>query len=214
MDKMISNREKKREETLKKLLDAMHIIMEKYDYDTLTIRNICSVSGVSYGSFYNLFDSKEKFLTYYLTHDFVDFKMKYYENNDAFYSMGGVEKAIDIFVSCAAYNVEKGLSFVSGFYSPKNCDLSPYNKGKNFYCFTPLVQEGLEHLKMAQKEGTLPQDTDLEEIIEEFCYIFNASTFNWCTAQGKFDIVADVRKRLNRYIQYVRISEKQVSCMQ
>lgn len=208
MDKMISNREKKKKETLKKLLDAMNMIMEKYDYDTLTIRNICSVSGVSYGSFYNLFDSKEKFLTYYLTHDFIDFKRKYYENNDVFCSMNGIEKAIDIFVSCAAYNVEKGISFVSGFYSPKNHDLSPYDKGENFYCFTPLAQEGQEYLQMAKENGILQENVDLEEMIEEFCYIFNASTFNWCTARGKFDIVADVRKRLERYMQYIRSIEK------
>ena len=90
MEIKLSKREQKRQETLNKLLNAMNEIIEKYDYDTLTIRNICSVPGVSSGSFYNLFENKEKFLTYYLTHDYID-------------------KSIDIFVTCAKYNQMKGL---------------------------------------------------------------------------------------------------------
>lgn len=203
MDKIISNRELKKEQTLKKLVDAMNLIMDKYDFDTLTIRNICSISGVSYGSFYNLFDSKEKFLTYYLTHDFVAFKNDYYANNDAFDKMNSIEKSIDIFVSCAVYNVEKGLKFVSGFYSSKNYDLSPYNKGENFYCFTPLVNEALAYLKKAQTEKILTKSANLDEMVEEYCYLFNASTFNWCTANGQFDIMEDVRKRLTMYVKHI-----------
>ena len=62
MEIKLSKRAQKRQETLNKLLDAMNEIIEKYDYDTLTIRNICSVSGVSYGSFYNYLKPKKSSL--------------------------------------------------------------------------------------------------------------------------------------------------------
>lgn len=200
MEIKLSKREQKRIETLNKLTKAMTSIIDKYDFETLTIRNICSVSGVSYGSFYNLFDSKEKFLTYYLTNDFVDFEKSYYANNIEFSSLNSIDKSIDIFVTCARYNLEKGLKFISAFYSPKNYELSPFNQDENFFCFTPLVKEAKEYLKKAQEENILNKSVDIDAIIKEYCYLFNGSTFNWCIAGGNLDIVSDVKKRLTQYI--------------
>ena len=58
---------------------------------------------------YNLFENKEKFLTYYLTHDFISYKENYYKNNKEFDSLNYIDKSIDIFVTCAKYNQMKGL---------------------------------------------------------------------------------------------------------
>lgn len=207
MEIKISKREQKRMETLNKLIDAMTSIIDKYDFDTLTIRNICSVSGVSYGSFYNLFDSKEKFLTYYLTNDFVDFEKTYYTNNDEFTLLNSIEKSIDIFVTCARYNVEKGLKFIRAFYSPKNFELSPFNQNENFFCFTPLVKEAKEYLKKAQEENILSRLIDIDIVIQEYCYLFNGCTFNWCIADGNLDIENDVKKRLTNYINSLEESQ-------
>ena len=194
MEIQLSKRELKRQETLNKLLKAMDDIIDKYDYDTLTIRNICSVSGVSYGSFYNLFENKEKFLTYYLTHDFMSYKEDYYQNNKDFDSMNNIEKSVDIFVTCAKYNKMKGLKFVSGFYSPNNYDLSPINMNDHYFCFTPLVKEAKEYLSKAL------DNAQIDQIITEFCFIFNGVTFNWCISKGKLDIVSEIRQRLTNYI--------------
>ncbi|WP_295290564.1 TetR/AcrR family transcriptional regulator [uncultured Catenibacterium sp.] len=199
MEIKLSKREQKRQETLNKLLDAMNEIIEKYDYDTLTIRNICSVSGVSYGSFYNLFETKEKFLTYYLTHDFISYKEAYYQENNL-NAFNFIEQSIDIFVTCAKYNKSKGLKFISGFYSPNNYDLSPLNMNDHYFCFTPLVEEARHYLTQAKEQHLLKEDAPVEEIIKEYCYIFNGSTFNWCISKAQMDIVQDIKTRLTNYI--------------
>ena len=59
----------------------METIMEEDDYNTVTIRNICQVSGVSYGSFYNLYESKEVFLREYLTEEFTKYLRNYYSTH-------------------------------------------------------------------------------------------------------------------------------------
>lgn len=199
MEIKLSKREQKRQETLNKLLDAMNEIIEKYDYDTLTIRNICSVSGVSYGSFYNLFETKEKFLTYYLTHDFISYKEAYYQENNL-NAFNFIEQSIDIFVTCAKYNKSKGFKFISGFYSPNNYDLSPLNMNDHYFCFTPLVEEARHYLTQAKEQHLLKEDAPVEEIIKEYCYIFNGSTFNWCISKAQMDIVQDIKTRLTNYI--------------
>lgn len=199
MEIKLSKREQKRQETLNKLLQAMNDIIEKYDYDTLTIRNICSVSGVSYGSFYNLFENKERFLTYYLTHDFIVYKEEYYKNMDL-NLLNPIEQSIDIFVTCAKYNKSKGLKFISGFYSPNNHDLSPLNINDHYFCFTPLVEEARSYLNKAKELHLLKDDISIEQIIQEYCYIFNGSTFNWCVSKAQTNIVQDVQERLTNYI--------------
>ena len=43
MEIKLSKREQKRQETLNKLLNAMNEIIEKYDYDTLTILSLIHI---------------------------------------------------------------------------------------------------------------------------------------------------------------------------
>ena len=110
-------RELKNEENRRRLREAMETIMEEDDYNTVTIRNICQVSGVSYGSFYNLYESKEVFLREYLTEDFTKYLRNYYSTHQEFEKLNYLEKSIDIFVCCARYNTIKGIRFIRGFYT-------------------------------------------------------------------------------------------------
>lgn len=198
----LTKRQIKSAETKEKLCDAMIYIMDEYDYNTVTIRNICKVSGVSYGSFYNLFDSKEDFLRYYLTSDFTKFKENYYQEHKEFQALSNIEKSIDIFVCCARYNVSKGIKFIKGFYSPDNKSLCPLeNEGQKEYSFTPLVREAIEYLEQAKKDGTLKEETDIRQLVNEYCFLFNGITFNWCISNGKYDMVGLTRQYLTEYVQ-------------
>lgn len=198
----LSKRDKNNRENRDKLLRAMHQIIEKYDYDTVTIRNLCKVSGVSYGSFYNLFKTKENFLCYYLTHDFTEFMDGYYAAHlDEIQAMNPLERSIDIFCCCAVYNVEKGLQFVSAFYSPRNYSLFPDPAcPEQEYSFTPLLRLAREYLTQAKAQQLIPPQVDIEYMIYRYTYIFNGVTFNWCISQGKLDITQEVRKCLTAFV--------------
>lgn len=202
----ISKRKQKSEETKRKLLDAIAYIMDEYDFNTVTIRNICTVSGVSYGSFYNLFDSKEDFLCYYLTTDFLRFKEDYYKDNPAFRDLSDIEKSIDIFVCCAQYNVHKGLKFIRAFYSPQNTTLCPRQEvsGKE-YSFSPLVREATNYLQDAKSAGRLKSDIPIEETVQTYCFLFNGITFNWCVSNGQYDMAGLVKSSLTGVIDPYRI---------
>ncbi|WP_373163938.1 TetR/AcrR family transcriptional regulator [Agathobaculum sp. Marseille-P7918] len=198
----ISKRDFNNQQNREKLLNAMHQIIEKYDYNTVTIRNLCTVSGVSYGSFYNLFKTKENFLCFYLTHDFIKYMDEYYvTHSEEFQAMNPIEKSIDIFCCCAKYNIDKGLKFVSAFYSPNNYSLFPDpGSPEQEYSFTPLLRLGREYLTKAKAQNLLKSDADIERMIHMYAYIFNGVTFNWCISQAKFDIVGEVRKCLTTFL--------------
>lgn len=198
----LTKNEIKNRQNKEKLLNAMEQIMEKYDYNTVTIRNICKVSGVSYGSFYNIFETKEKFLCYYLTSDFSKFMEEYYEKNKEFETLSLVEKSIDGFICCAKYNEKKGLHFVSGFYAPNNHSLFPDADvmEDSEHSFSPLVVMAKKYLKEAADQGQIKKDVSIDQTAHTFCYIFNGITFNWCLSQGKFDIVQETKRILKEYI--------------
>jgi len=192
----ITKRQIKTKEIKHKLREAMQQIMEKYDYDTLTIRNICKVSGVSYGSFYNLFPTKEDFLRYYLTYDFVEYKNQYYKDNTRFEKLNDIEKSIDIFKCCAEYNVHKGVKFIAGFYSSHNTSLFPVNEEFGKECsFTPLLKEVRYYLERAKEAKLIPSNLDINKRSYEYCYIFNGITFNWCVSNGQLEM-ADLTEKL------------------
>lgn len=198
-----SAREEKTRQNRQKLYDAVEQIMSLYDYNTVTIRNICKVSGVSYGSFYHLFDSKEAFLRFYLTHDFTIFMEQYLKEHPSFAQMEPLEKCVEIFVCCASYNMKKGLNFISSFYSTKNTSLFPeQDQMEQEYSFTPLVTLGKQYLRQAQELGQLPETCDMNKMICEFCYLFNGITFNWCLSQGKLELESLVREMMGQRIQW------------
>ena len=56
---MMLPREKKTQETKRKIIDAAGRLIKKYDFRYLTVKNVCEEAGVAYGSFYHHFGNKE-----------------------------------------------------------------------------------------------------------------------------------------------------------
>lgn len=206
----LSKRDLNNRENRDKLLSAMNQIIEKYDYDTVTIRNLCKISGVSYGSFYNLFKTKENFLCYYLTDDFTKYMDEYSATHtQKIQMMNPLEKSIDIFCCCAKYNMEKGLKFVSAFYSPRNFSLFPDPAcQEQEYSFTPLLRLARKYLEQAKVQKLLRPDADINYIVHMYVYIFNGITFNWCISQGKINILREVDHCLTMFLRmYTAVTE-------
>ena len=60
--------------TKQKIYDAAVSIMKKKGYEYLSVRNICQVAGISNGTFFYHFNTKEDLLSYYLQDRFDDYR--------------------------------------------------------------------------------------------------------------------------------------------
>lgn len=199
---IISKREQKNQQSKDKLLSALESIVAKYGYDQVNIRAICKISGVSYGSFYNLFENKDKFLVYYLTNDFAKFKDAYYSQNEGFADQSPLEKIVDIYRCCGFYNLSKGVEFISAFYSPHNYSLyipNAYNKN-DYYSFTPLYEESLIYLEQAFSQWDVHTKEHRENVARRFCVLFNGATFNWCISKGELDLMHEIEYMFKLYM--------------
>lgn len=190
-----SPRQLKNDDIRERLIKAMDLIIKKYDYNTVTIRNICTVSGVSYGSFYNLFKSKDAFLTFYLSNDYKVFKDAYYQKHTDFQKLSALEQVIDVFQCIGRYNEFKGIDFIRGFYSPSNTDLFLTTDESHFYVYTNSFHQVVSLLEQAVAEKHLSDTVSPKELALQLTYIFNGISFNWCISGGRFfmeDVIAQV----------------------
>ena len=62
----ISRQQQKSRETKEKIFQAAKRILGKKGYEELSIKNICEEAGVSNGSFYHHFKTKDDLLSYYI----------------------------------------------------------------------------------------------------------------------------------------------------
>jgi AcrR family transcriptional regulator len=71
-------RERKTEETRMKIFQASWELIAKYDPDTITVDDICEKSGVSKGSFYHFYKSKDDFFFNVLSKEREDYLQKHF----------------------------------------------------------------------------------------------------------------------------------------
>lgn len=62
----LSKQQLKSRETKRRIFRAAKTILQKKGYEQLSIKNICEEAGVSNGSFYHHFKTKDDLLSYYL----------------------------------------------------------------------------------------------------------------------------------------------------
>ena len=62
----LSKQQLKSRETKERIFQAARRILQKSSYENLSIKNICEEAGVSNGSFYHHFKTKDDLLSYYI----------------------------------------------------------------------------------------------------------------------------------------------------
>lgn len=62
----LSKQQKKSKETKERIFQAAKRILQRDGYEQLSIKNICEEAGVSNGSFYHHFKTKDDLLSYYI----------------------------------------------------------------------------------------------------------------------------------------------------
>ena len=113
----LSKQQKKSMETKEKIFKAAKRILQRSGYETLSIKNICEEAGVSNGSFYHHFKTKDDLLSYYIEDqpsinpDLLDLP----ENAE-----DAKRTIIQVYLNYVSYCKELGVEFMAGYYDTKN----------------------------------------------------------------------------------------------
>ena len=189
----LSKQQLKSKETKAKIFRAAKHILQKQGYEQLSIKNICEEAGVSNGSFYHHFKTKDDLLSYYIEEqpsinpDLLDMPQNAAEAKAAI---------IQVYLNYVHYCQELGVEFMSNYYTPKNQSLNPLIRTERPY---PIVTVH-NYLQKAIDADIIKPDLDLEDITTDIRMIVIGSVFEWCLESGEADFEDNMRRTLRIYL--------------
>ncbi|MGN0406525.1 MAG: TetR/AcrR family transcriptional regulator [Bariatricus sp.] len=189
----LSKQQLKSKETKGRIFRAAKTILQKQGYEQLSIKNICEEAGVSNGSFYHHFKTKDDLLSYYI-------EEQPSINPDLLELPEDAEEAkiaiIHVYLNYAEYCRELGVEFMANYYTPKNQALNPSIRTERPY---PIIT--VEHyLQKAMDAGIVNTSIPLEDICTDIRMLVIGNVFEWCLHNGDTDFEGNIRRSLGHYL--------------
>lgn len=189
----LSRQQLKSQETKAKIFRAAKDILQKKGYEQLSIKNICEEAGVSNGSFYHHFKTKDDLLSYYIEEqpgidpNLLDLPATPEEAKQAI---------IYVYLNYVRYCQKLGVEFMANYYTPKNQSLNPLIWSKRLY---PIVTVS-DYLRKAIDAGVVSPAACLEDVSTDIRMIVIGNVFEWCLKGGDTDFEGNMRRSLETYL--------------
>lgn len=189
----LSRQQQKSKETKERIFRAAKKILQKNGYEELSIKNICEEAGVSNGSFYHHFKTKDDLLSYYIEDqpninpDLLDLPKSADEAKIAI---------IHVYLNYVEYCRDLGVEFMSGYYDTKNQALNPAIRTERPY---PIITVQT-YVEKAIKAGIIRINVEIEEFTTDIRMIVIGNVFEWCLRDGKADFEGNMRRSLGKYL--------------
>ena len=189
----LSKQQMKSRETKRRIFRAAKTILQREGYEQLSIKNICEEAGVSNGSFYHHFKTKDDLLSYYIEEqpginpDLLDLP----ENADE-----AKIAIIHVYLNYAEYCRDLGVEFISNYYTPKNQALNPTIRTERPY---PILTVET-YLRRAIDAGIVTPKIPLSDISTDIRMLVIGNVFEWCLHEGNTDFEGNIRRSLGHYM--------------
>jgi len=191
--KELSKQQLKSQETKKKIFLAAKNILKKSGYEALSIKNICEEAGVSNGSFYHHFKTKDDLLSYYI-------EEQPSINPELLDTPAGTSDVINaivhVYLNYVKYCRELGVEFMANYYTPKNQSLNPLKRTARSY---PIVTVR-EYLQQNIEAGIITLKLPLDEVTTDIRMIVIGNVFEWCLKNGDADFEGNMKRSLKNYL--------------
>ncbi len=189
----LSRQQQKSRETKEKIFQAAKRILQKKGYEELSIKNICEEAGVSNGSFYHHFRTKDDLLSYYIE-DQPTINPDLLEMPE---NAAGVRKGIiQVYLNYVKYCRELGVEFMSGYYDTKNQALNAAIRTERPY---PIVTVQT-YVEKAIAAGIVSLNVKIEEFTTDIRMIVIGNVFEWCLRNGEADFEGNMSRSLGKYL--------------
>ncbi len=183
-----------REKTDKLILKTAIDLFKQKGYSNVTMHEICTACGISKGTFYNHFNTKEDLiLNYYqlLSNDMMRIMPDLLENKPI------IEKVW----SCLEYFIDNTISLGPDLLKNlieidmnSGCSVfSPYPEERSAYERVFIKME-LELISQGQKAGKIRKDIDAKDLLWHFSATLMGIAMHWSSSGGKYDEKKELRK--------------------
>ena len=189
----LSKQQLKSKETKERIFQAAKQIIQKSGYENLSIKNICEQAGVSNGSFYHHFKTKDDLLSYYIENQ-PSVHPNLFEMPDSPEAIK--ETIIQVYINYASYCRELGVDFIAGYYNPRNQALNPSIRTERPY---PIVTVQ-NYLEKIEQSGAFTMKLSIPEILTDIRMIVIGNAFEWALHHGDADFEKNIQRSLNQYL--------------
>ena len=190
-EKKITKRKLQAKETKKKIFDAAIELIETKGFVNITIQDINELAGVSVGTFYHYYKSKEDvfFELYQSADEYFKEKVSPKLESD---ELAVGEKIVSFFREYARFNIENGLEYVSQLYNTNN---------KFFISHKRYMVELLRKIVIdGQNRGDIKNDLSPDEVTD-YMFIFGRGIiFDWCLHDGEYDLEEKMEARFRHLL--------------
>lgn len=185
--------QQKSKETKERIFRAAKRILKKKGYEELSIKNICEEAGVSNGSFYHHFKTKDDLLSYYIEEQ-PSIRPELLElPKDAAEAKAAI---VQVYLNYVRYCRELGVEFMAGYYNPKNQALNAVIRTKRPYPIM-TVQAYVEKALAARRIGL---NVEIEAFTTDVRMIVIGNVFEWCLRDGQTDFEGNMTRSLGKYL--------------
>lgn len=189
----MTNRQLKALETKEKIYETALELLESDGYENIRIEDICQKAGVSIGTFYNYFKSKNEIL-----------QLIYRKGDDYFektvwpdVATLKTEYAVELFFRYyAQYNINTGMTTLKQLYNPEN-EFFTKKRGMQ-HVLNAVIEKG-------QARGELDLEISSDDIVADLFILARGIVYDWCLKNGEFDLVERMAEMVMRFFQtYVK----------
>jgi len=156
--------------------------MEKQGFAKTTIEEIASKAGVSIGTFYHYFKSKEDIFydIFKKADDYFESVVEPALNRADAAGVSVPEQVVSYFGYYAHYNLNRGFGNITQLYNTKNKIFA--KKGR-------FMQELLKQIiARGQERGDFSKEMTPDEATEYMFIISRGIVFDWCIHEGNYDL--------------------------
>ena len=189
----LSKQQLKSQKTKEQIFEAAKRILQKGGYETLSIKNICEEAGVSNGSFYHHFKTKDDLLSYYIENqptidpNLLDLPQSNTEAKDTI---------INVYLNYVKYCEELGVEFIAGYYTPRNQALNPTIRTERPYPIVTVQQ----YLEKAVEANAIHLKLTIPEIVTDIRMLVIGNAFEWAMTNGTADFSTNIRRSISHYL--------------
>ena len=172
----LTSRQFQAEETHKRIYNTAFGLMTKKGFNKITIKDIAKKAGVSIGTFYHYYKSKDDILyeIYYKADEYFRQMMAGMEAETA------PERIIEYFRYYARYSERNTVGFTTHLYNIEN---------KYFLKKGRLMQTVLaDIIRQGQEKNELIQTKTPDELVDFLFLIARGIIFDWGLRDGQYDV--------------------------
>lgn len=173
----LNSRKIQAEVTKNKIYKSSIKLMEQQGFNNIKIEDICKKAGVSIGSFYNYFKSKNDILIeiYIKADEYFEKTVKNQLEGDNF-----PDKIVSFFEYYAIYNILTGFETVKQLFGPYN--KMYITKGRKMQAvLIDIIEKG-------QESGQLTNEVSPEEMNDYLFVAARGVCYDWCARDGEYDL--------------------------